>query len=124
MINSEYNKKIYKKNEAKWIAQETIVMYLFRKYGYELYNGNDSGRDNTGNRDFLIKNEKLFRKYADFFSAYPDLFLDLIIAEDDNFSLFFYQRIFLRAMMRFKDVYITAGRATSKSFLSIVALFL
>ena len=74
--------------------------------------------------DFLLKNEKLFRKYADFFLVYPDLFLDLIIAEDDNFSLFFYQRIFLRAMMRFKDVYITAGRATSKSFLSIVALFL
>lgn len=57
VINSEYNKKNYKKNEAYWIAHETVIMYLFRKYGYELYNGNDSGRDNTGDRDFLIKND-------------------------------------------------------------------
>lgn len=57
VINSEYNKKRYKKNEAYWLAHETVIMYLFRKYGYELYNGNYSGRDNTGDRDFLIKND-------------------------------------------------------------------
>lgn len=74
--------------------------------------------------DFLVKNEKLFQKYANFFTAYPDLFLDLIKSSDSDFSLFFYQRVLLRAMMRFTDVYVTAGRATSKSFLSIIALFL
>lgn len=74
--------------------------------------------------DFLIKNEDLFIRYANFFTAYPDLFLDLIKSSESDFTLFFYQRVFLRAMMRFTDVYITAGRATSKSFLSIIALFL
>lgn len=73
VINSEYNKKIYKKNEAKWIAQETIVMYLFRKYGYELYNGNDSGRDNTGDRQFLIMNyisgEELEKRTIDYLNS-------------------------------------------------------
>lgn len=73
VINSEYNKKIYKKNEAKWIAQETIVMYLFRKYGYELYNGNDNGWDNTGDRDFLIKNdirgEELKKRTIDYLNS-------------------------------------------------------
>lgn len=73
---------------------------------------------------YLIENEKLFREYADFFTAYPDIFLDLIKPEDSNFTLFFYQRIVLRAIMRFKEVYVTACRAFSKSFLTILALFL
>lgn len=59
-----------------------------------------------------------------FFTAYPDCYIDLITPEDDNISLFFYQRIFLRALMRFKTVYVCACRAFSKSFLSILALVL
>lgn len=73
---------------------------------------------------FLIENEELFRKYNEFFTAYPDLFLDLIKSSESEMTLFFYQRIFLRAMMRYTEVYITAGRATAKTFLSILALFL
>ena len=73
---------------------------------------------------YLIEHEELFREYADFFTAYPDIFLDLIKPEDSNFTLFFYQRIVLRAIMRFKEVYVTACRAFSKSFLTILALFL
>ena len=73
---------------------------------------------------YLIEHEELFRQYADFFTAYPDIFLDLIKPEDSNFTLFFYQRIVLRAIMRFKEVYVTACRAFSKSFLTILALFL
>lgn len=73
---------------------------------------------------FAIQSERLFQQYANFFTAYPDLFLDLIKSEESDFNLFFYQRIFLRSMMRFNEVYLTAGRATSKSFLSIIALFL
>lgn len=73
---------------------------------------------------YLIEHEELFRQYADFFTAYPDIFLDLIKPEDSNFTLFFYQRIVLRAIMRFKEVFVTACRAFSKSFLTILALFL
>ena len=73
---------------------------------------------------YLSSNEELFRQYADFFTAYPDVFLDLIKPADSNFTLFFYQRIVLRALMRFKDVYVVACRAFSKSFLTILALFL
>lgn len=73
---------------------------------------------------YLEQNENLFRKYAEFFTAYPDLFLDLIKPSDSTFELFFYQRIFLRACMRFRIVYVTACRAWSKSFLTILALFL
>ena len=73
---------------------------------------------------YLIEHEELFRQYADFFTAYPDIFLDIIKPDDSNFTLFFYQRIVLRAIMRFKEVFVTACRAFSKSFLTILALFL
>lgn len=71
-----------------------------------------------------IKHEELYRKYGEFFTAYPDLFLDLITPSDSNFKLYFYQRIFIRACMRFRKVYICAPRAFSKSFISILALML
>ena len=78
----------------------------------------------------VLTNEYLERhfedlcKWADLFSAYPDYYLDIIKPSDSEFSLFFYQRFTLRAIMRFKDVFITAPRAFSKSFITILALFL
>ena len=35
----------------------------------------------------------------------------MIKPTDSGFDLFFYQRITLRALMKFKDVYVTAPRA-------------
>lgn len=64
--------------------------------------------------EYLLKHEELFKKYANFFSAYPDIFIDLITPEESNFSLFFFQRIFLRACMRYRYHYCTACRAFSK----------
>ncbi len=58
------------------------------------------------------------------FSAYPDLFLDLIKPTYEQFSLFFYQRIFIRACMRYKAVFLVACRAFSKSFVTILAMIL
>lgn len=70
--------------------------------------------------DFLVKNEALFQKYVQFFTAYPDLFLDLIAPAEPMMVLFPYQRVFLRAIMRYKNVYVTACRAFSKSFITIL----
>ena len=53
---------------------------------------------------YLAEHEQLFRDYAEFFTAYPDLFLDLIKPSDSTFELFFYQRIFLRACMRSRRI--------------------
>lgn len=74
--------------------------------------------------DYLIKNKKFFGDVCSIFTAYPDIYLDIIKPEESSFSLFFYQRIILRALMRFKEVYVTAPRAFSKSFLTILALIL
>ena len=78
----------------------------------------------------VITNEYLDRhydelcKWVNYFTAYPDIYLDIIKRADSEFSLFFYQRMTLRALMRFKDVFITAPRAFSKSFVTILAMFL
>lgn len=70
------------------------------------------------------RNRELFERYGDYFLSYPDVFIDLITPKASNFRLFFYQRIFLRAALRYRYHFATFTRAFSKSFLSILALFL
>ena len=74
--------------------------------------------------EWLEKNENFLSECWQIFSAYPDVYLDMIKPKDSNFDLFPYQRIFLRACMRYTTIYITAARATSKTFLSILAKYL
>ncbi|MFA6711164.1 MAG: hypothetical protein WCS33_00410 [Candidatus Caldatribacteriota bacterium] len=74
--------------------------------------------------DMLEKHMDTLVEYLSFFRAYPDIFIDMISEEDCPFSLFFYQRLFLRIVFRYKYVYVTFTRAFSKSFLSILALYL
>ena len=61
------------------------------------------------------------RKAISFYREYPDIYIDKITPPDNPFSLYFYQRIFLRAVMRYKYVYGTFTRAFSKSFLCVGA---
>lgn len=61
--------------------------------------------------DWMIKNQSLVEKYMDFFITYPDLYLDIIKPEDSKFSLFFFQRIVLRALMRYQEIYVVGPRA-------------
>ena len=47
------------------------------------------------------------RKYVAFWREYPDLFIDFMVrgtrteAKDGEFQFYFYQRVFLRSVMRF-----------------------
>lgn len=74
--------------------------------------------------EWLGRNEELLYDSWCIYAAYPDIYLDLIRPKDSNFNLFPYQRVFLRACMRYTTIYITAARATSKTFLSILAKYL
>ena len=76
------------------------------------------------NETYLETNKLNIGNAMSIFTAYPDIYLDLIKPQDSSFGLFFYQRITLRALMRFKDIYVTAPRAFSKSFITILALIL
>lgn len=65
-----------------------------------------------------------FTKYVSFWREYPDKFIDFLAGPDSKFKLFFYQRVFLRAVMRHKYAYATFPRAYSKSFLSVFVLMI
>lgn len=64
------------------------------------------------------------RKLISFYREYPDLLIDDIKGENCKFKFYFYQRIFIRIVMRHRYVYATFPRAYSKSFLSMMVLML
>lgn len=74
-------------------------------------------------KDYLDANQELFTSYLNYWILYPDLFLDEIqdSADAKNFHLFPFQRIALRASMRYRYHFWTATRATSKSFTAYLA---
>lgn len=74
-------------------------------------------------KEFLNYNQELFTKYLNYWILYPDLWLDTIQSSEDakNFKLFLYQRIALRASMRYRYHFWTATRATSKSFIAYLS---
>ena len=53
---------------------------------------------------YLEEHRELFEKYCNYFSVYPDVFLDLIKPENEEISLFFYQRLILCALMRLRKI--------------------
>ena len=64
-------------------------------------------------------------KAFSFYREYPDIFVEFLCGDNpENFQLYFYQRVFLRAVMRHRYAYATFPRAYSKSFLSILVLMI
>ena len=72
----------------------------------------------------------IVRQYIAFWREYPDLFIDFLVRgtreepKDGEFQFYFYQRVFLRSVMRYQYVYAVFPRAYSKSFLSVMALMI
>ena len=67
----------------------------------------------------------VIRQYVAYWREYPDMFVEFLLGSNpENFQLYFYQRIFLRAAMRHKYTYATFPRGYSKSFLAILVLML
>jgi len=68
----------------------------------------------------------IIKEYVSFWREYPDIFVEFLCGENnpENFHLYFYQRVFLRAVMRHRYAYATFPRAYSKSFLSVLILML
>ena len=69
----------------------------------------------------------IVRQYAAFWREYPDMFVDFMVRgfnepKEGEFKFYFYQRVFLRSVMRYQYVYAVFPRAYSKSFLSVMAL--
>lgn len=51
------------------------------------------------------------RYLISFYRQYPDLLVDFMKGPDSTFHFYFYQRIFLRVVMRHRYVYATFPRA-------------
>ena len=68
------------------------------------------------------------RQYIAYWREYPDMFIDFLQTgaegeiPENGLRFFFYQRVFLRAAMRYRYVYMVFPRAYSKSFLSVLVL--
>lgn len=63
------------------------------------------------------------RQYIGFWRDYPDLFIDFM-SQGTTFKLYYYQRVFLRAVIRHKYFYGVYPRAYSKSFLATFILMI
>lgn len=84
-----------------------------------------------GNKKQGISEERIraqipiIRQYIAFWREYPDLFVEFLCGSNpENFHLYFYQRLFLRAVIRHRYAYATFPRAYSKSFLSVLILMI
>ena len=62
--------------------------------------------------------------YVVILGGIPDKFLDFISPPDSKIQLYYYQRVYLRIMMRYRKVFLTATRGTSKSYLQNLAFIL
>lgn len=65
-----------------------------------------------------------WKELCSYFRYYPDHFIDFISPPDSKIKLYFYQRVYLRIMMRYRKVFVTATRGTSKSFLENLSFVL
>lgn len=65
-----------------------------------------------------------WKRFTSYYRQYPDRFIDLISPPDAKIKLFFYQRIMLRILFRYQQVYFTFTRGSAKSFTQILALYL
>lgn len=73
----------------------------------------------------LDANMLLITDYLNMWMMYPDIMLDSIQRVDDKyFHLLPYQRVQLRAMMRYRYTSWTSTRATSKSFTAYLGSYL
>ncbi|WP_291566954.1 MULTISPECIES: hypothetical protein [unclassified Clostridium] len=92
------------------------------------YNDNPQNRETNKVNELMLKgfkkNKEKWRELCSYFRFYPDKFIDFISQPDAKVSLYFYQRIYLRIMMRYRKVFITATRGTSKSYLQNLSFIL
>lgn len=70
------------------------------------------------------------RQYIAFWREYPDMFIDFLQTGADGqvpkegLRFYFYQRVFLRIAVRYRQVYAVFPRGYSKSFLAVLSLMI
>ena len=93
-------------------------------YGESSQDKKSGSKTNEIQKDGFEAVREKWTMLCSYFRAYPDKFIDFIQPEDAKIKLYFYQRIYLRIILRYRKVFITATRGTSKSFLLNLAFVL
>lgn len=96
------------------MALADLLTYKPKKIGAEI------------TEETLLEHLDEYRELIAYWRDYPDRLIDYYCSLNphNTFHLYFYQRLFLRVVMRHKMVYATFVRAWSKSFMSDMALML
>lgn len=88
----------------------------------------------TSKRKIGISEERIeaikpiLRQYISYWREYPDMFIDFLQTgadgeiPKDGLRFYFYQRVFLRISVRYRQVYAVFPRGYSKSFLAVLSL--
>lgn len=87
----------------------------------------DIDRDASKKETSVKSFESMKKDWAEacsYYREYPDYFIDLISPPNPKIELYFYQRMMLRTLFRYQNVYITMTRGTAKSYTQILALYL
>lgn len=101
------------------------MTYVVHSATEKIYrNGVELEKGSILSKSRIEKNRNLYEQFCEFWGSYPDLFIDLITPSTSNFKLKFFQRLFLRTCLRHGRVLTIAPRASGKSFICILALYL
>jgi len=79
---------------------------------------------NVVRKERIDANLDKFGEAINTFLVYPDLLADIMTAKDSSFSMFFSQRMVLRAMSRSRQSFFTFTRGFSKSFLAFYSRYI
>lgn len=77
-------------------------------------------------KDKIRENLEIYQNIIAYWRKYPDKFIDYLCSmnPDNTFHFYYFQRIYLRIVMRYKTVYAVFSRGFSKSFLAVLSLMI
>lgn len=87
-------------------------------------NNTERTKVNENMTEAFSGSKEKWRELLSYYRAYPDRFIDACKDPDSKISLYFYQRVYLRIIFRYRKVFLTATRGTSKSYLQNMAFIL
>lgn len=85
-----------------------------------------SNKSKEVSKEEIKQNLDKYQKLIAYWRWYPDKFVDYLCSlnPDNSFHFYFFQRVYLRIVMRYRTVYATFSRGFSKSFLAVLSLML
>lgn len=77
-------------------------------------------------KDHIREHLEDYQRIIAYWRKYPDKFVDFLCSlnPDNTFKFYYFQRIYLRIVMRYRVAYAVFSRGFSKSFLAVLCLML